>query len=71
VSCAALPASQPEAFYEFCDENGLLIWQDAMFGGSHYPRTPEWLANYADEITQQVWAGLAVESCAVRAAAWV
>jgi hypothetical protein len=25
-----------------------------MFGGSHYPRTPEWLASYADEMTQQV-----------------
>lgn len=55
-----LPCShvaQPDVFYDFCDENGLLIWQDAMFGGSHYPRTAEWLTNYADEITQQVRQG--------------
>lgn len=25
-----------------------------MFGGSHYPRTAEWLNNYAEEISQQV-----------------
>lgn len=47
---------QTEAFYDFADENGLLIWQDAMFGGSHYPRTPEWLTNYAEEVSQQVCA---------------
>jgi beta-galactosidase/beta-glucuronidase len=45
---------QTEDFYNFADENGLLIWQDAMFGGSHYPRTAEWLNNYAEEISQQV-----------------
>ncbi|KAF8058425.1 hypothetical protein HT031_005549 [Scenedesmus sp. PABB004] len=42
-----------EEFYDFCDENGLLIWQDAMFGGSHYPRNPAFLENVAEEITQQ------------------
>jgi hypothetical protein len=45
---------QPEAFYDFCDEHGILVWQDAMFGGSHYPRNQEFLANVAEEITQQV-----------------
>lgn len=44
---------QTEEFYNFADENGLLIWQDAMFGGSHYPRTQAWLDNYAEEIAQQ------------------
>lgn len=44
---------QPEGFYDFCDENGILIWQDAMFGGSHYPRNPEMLQNIEEEITQQ------------------
>jgi len=51
---AAVSWLQTEDFYNFCDENGLLIWQDAMFGGSHYPRTAEWLDNYAKEIAQQV-----------------
>eukprot|EP00878_Enallax_costatus_P005743 GHUV01006021.1.p1 GENE.GHUV01006021.1~~GHUV01006021.1.p1 ORF type:complete len:795 (+),score=131.60 GHUV01006021.1:561-2945(+) len=43
----------PQAFYDFCDEHGILIWQDAMFGGSHYPRDPEMLQNIWEEITQQ------------------
>lgn len=54
VIAAAVSWLQTEDFYNFCDENGLLIWQDAMFGGSHYPRTAEWLDNYAKEIAQQV-----------------
>lgn len=55
MCCHVLCCLQPEEFYNFCDENGLLIWQDAMFGGSHYPRTAQWLENYAEEIKQQVW----------------
>uniref|UniRef100_A0A383VKX2 beta-mannosidase n=1 Tax=Tetradesmus obliquus TaxID=3088 RepID=A0A383VKX2_TETOB len=42
-----------QEFYDFCDEHGIMVWQDAMFGGSHYPRNPEWLANIEEEITQQ------------------
>lgn len=53
IGCDAV-LLQTEDFYNFADENGLLIWQDAMFGGSHYPRTAEWLNNYAEEISQQV-----------------
>lgn len=45
---------QTEPFYNFCDEHGIMIWQDAMFGGSHYPRNSEFLANIEEEITQQV-----------------
>lgn len=56
VVCLRCTAAQTEDFYNFADENGLLIWQDAMFGGSHYPRTPQWLENYAEEISQQVCA---------------
>jgi hypothetical protein len=47
-------ALQTQEFYDFCDEHGIMVWQDAMFGGSHYPRNPEWLANIEEEITQQV-----------------
>jgi hypothetical protein len=47
-------ALQTQEFYDFCDEHGIMVWQDAMFGGSHYPRNPEWIANIEEEITQQV-----------------
>ncbi|KAF6261504.1 glycoside hydrolase superfamily [Scenedesmus sp. NREL 46B-D3] len=42
-----------QEFYDFCDEHGIMVWQDAMFGGSHYPRNEEWLANIEEEVTQQ------------------
>jgi hypothetical protein len=54
---------QTEDFYNFADENGLLIWQDAMFGGSHYPRTKEWITDYAEEIAQQVCEAFCVMLC--------
>jgi hypothetical protein len=54
VPWCAVAALQTQEFYDFCDEHGIMVWQDAMFGGSHYPRNPEWLANIEEEITQQV-----------------
>lgn len=33
---------EDEAFYEACDEQGLLVWQDFMFACGLYP-APEWL----------------------------
>lgn len=39
-----------DEFYNFCDEHGILLWHDFMFGNSHYPMDDENLIReYAEE----------------------
>jgi beta-mannosidase len=45
---------EQDAFYELCDEKGLLIWHDFMFACSLYPATPAFLENVRREATHQV-----------------
>lgn len=42
------------AFYELCDELGILIWHDFMFSCATYPGTAEFLANVEQEIRHQL-----------------
>ena len=35
---------EEEAFYDACDELGILVWQDFLFGCGNYPAFPEYLA---------------------------
>lgn len=45
---------ESEDFYNFCDEKGLLVWQDFTFSCSFYPATDEFLANVRAEAEHQV-----------------
>ncbi|NCF48383.1 MAG: glycoside hydrolase family 2 protein [Bacteroidetes bacterium] len=42
---------ESDAFYDICDELGILIWQDAMFSCSLYPADDAFLAEVTREIT--------------------
>lgn len=41
-------------FYELCDINGILVWQDFMFACSMYPGDEAFVANVEDEVKQNV-----------------
>lgn len=41
-------------FYNICDELGLIVWQDFMFGGDMYPGDAEFLDNVRQEAIDQV-----------------
>lgn len=45
---------EPDVFYEFCDENGLLIWHDFMFASGPYLATKPYLENVREEIKNVV-----------------
>jgi len=45
---------EPDWFYDFCDERGLLVWQDFMFACSLYPSTPDFLENVREEVRRQI-----------------
>jgi beta-mannosidase len=45
---------EEQAFYDACDELGILVWQDFMFGCGNYPAFPEYLALVKTEAEQNV-----------------
>lgn len=45
---------EPDDFYELCDELGILVWQDFMFGCSLYPGDEAFLDNVRQEAIDNV-----------------
>ena len=45
---------EDQAFYDACDELGVLVWQDFMFGCGNYPAFPEYLKLVKAEAEENV-----------------
>ncbi|KAH8905861.1 glycoside hydrolase family 2 protein [Coniochaeta sp. PMI_546] len=45
---------EEQAFYDACDELGILVWQDFMFGCGNYPAWPELLKSIKREAEENV-----------------
>lgn len=45
---------ETDQFYDLCDELGLMVWQDFMFGNDWQPGLYSWKLNVAAEIEDQV-----------------
>lgn len=43
-----------EAFFDACDELGIMVWQDFMFACAMYPGDPDFLQNVKEEIEYQI-----------------
>ena len=45
---------ESDDFYDICDELGIMVWQDFMFGGAMVPGDLAFQENVREEATQQV-----------------
>lgn len=45
---------EEDAFYDACDELGILVWQDFMFGCGNYPTWPSLLDSIKREAIENV-----------------
>ena len=45
---------EEDVFYDICDELGILVWQDFMFGCGNYPVFPQFLESVREEAVANV-----------------
>lgn len=45
---------EDDCFYDICDREGILIWQDFLFACGNYPASPDFVENVRNEAEQQV-----------------
>ena len=45
---------EADTFYNLCDKNGILVWQDFMFAGSLYPSDSAFKENIRQEVIQNI-----------------
>lgn len=79
VRCWGGNVYEDHSFYDFCDKNGILVWQDFAMGCATYPQDDGFAARLRNEVEQVVkklrqhtsiaiWAG--DNECDVAAAFW-
>lgn len=45
---------EDDAFYDLCDEYGIMVWQDFMFAGAMVPGDEEFFKNVREEVKYQI-----------------
>ncbi|KAF4992379.1 hypothetical protein FDECE_13735 [Fusarium decemcellulare] len=45
---------EDDAFYDICDREGVLVWQDFLYACGNYPGSPDFVSNVKTEAEQQV-----------------
>ncbi|KAH7248490.1 glycoside hydrolase family 2 protein, partial [Fusarium redolens] len=45
---------ESDTFFDICDREGILVWQDFLFACGNYPASPDFVANVRAEAEQQV-----------------
>lgn len=45
---------ESEDFYDICDQEGILVWQDLLFACGNYPASKDFLENVRNEAEQQL-----------------